>query len=63
MSPAAATGQASVTGGDLPDGWIRAELAALSACGPVRDQNEDRVGWTLLGEASAIRSRGATRDR
>jgi protein phosphatase len=59
VSPAGVPGQASVTSGDLPDGWIRAELAALSSCGPVRDQNEDRLGWTLLGDASAIVSPGS----
>ena len=42
----------------LPDGWIRVEVAAYSACGPVRDQNEDRVGWAVLGELSTVRSPG-----
>ncbi len=51
--------QAPVADGGLPDGWIRAELAALSACGPVRDQNEDRVAWTVLGDPAAVRSPGS----
>ncbi len=42
--------------GGLPDGWIRAELAALSACGPVRDGNEDRLGWVVMGSPDTIRS-------
>ncbi len=51
--------QAPVDGGGLPDGWIRAEVAALSACGPMRDQNEDRLGWTVLGELASVRSPGS----
>lgn len=50
--------QAPVPDGGLPDGWIRAEVAALSACGPIRDQNEDRVGWTVLGDVASVRSPG-----
>ena len=50
--------QAPVDGGGLPDGWIQVEVAALSACGPVRDQNEDRVAWAVLGDLSAVRSPG-----
>ena len=56
--PPAAPHQAPVVDGGLPDGWIRAEVAALSACGPVRDQNEDRVGWTVLGALESARSPG-----
>jgi protein phosphatase len=56
--PTAHQPQAPVPDGGLPDGWIRAEVAALSACGPVRDQNEDRVGWTVLGDAASVRSPG-----
>lgn len=59
MPPTAAPGHATATGGDLPAGWIRADLAALSACGPVRDQNEDRIGWTVVGEPSSVRSPGS----
>ena len=40
----------------LPDGWVRAEFAAMSACGPVRDGNEDRVGWAVLGARESARS-------
>ena len=58
VSPTGSIGQASAVGGDLPDGWIRAELAALSACGPVREQNEDRLGWAVLGDAASIVSPG-----
>ncbi len=53
-----AQSQAPVDDGGLPDGWIRVRLAALSACGPVREQNEDRVGWTVLGSADSVRSPG-----
>ena len=58
LPPTRAPSQAPVDDGGLPDGWIQAEVAALSACGPVRDGNEDRVGWTVLGSAAAIRSPG-----
>ena len=40
----------------LPDGWVRAEVAVMSACGPVRDGNEDRVGWAVLGAPESARS-------
>ena len=40
----------------LPDGWVRAEIAALSACGPVRELNEDRVGWAVIGSPTSARS-------
>jgi serine/threonine protein phosphatase PrpC len=59
VPPAGVPGQAPANGGDLPDGWIRAELAALSACGPVREQNEDRLGWAVLGDALSIVSPGS----
>lgn len=51
--------QAPVPDGGLPDGWIRVELAALSACGPVRDQNEDRLAWAVLGDLASARSPGS----
>jgi serine/threonine protein phosphatase PrpC len=41
---------------ELPDGWVRAEFAAISSCGPVREQNEDRLGWAVLGSPSTARS-------
>jgi protein phosphatase len=53
-----AVGQAPVPG-TLPDGWIRAELAAFSACGPVREGNEDRLGWAVMGSPSSVRSPGS----
>jgi serine/threonine protein phosphatase PrpC len=56
--PPVASPQAPADGGGLPDGWIRAEVAAFSACGPVRDQNEDRVGWIVLGALGSVRSPG-----
>jgi len=56
--PTSTHGTAPVDDGGLPDGWIRVEMAALSACGPVRDQNEDRLGWTVLGELSTVSSPG-----
>ena len=40
----------------LPDGWVRAEIAAVSACGPVRELNEDRLGWTVIGSPASARS-------
>ena len=49
---------APVPDGSLPDGWIRAELAALSACVPVREENEDRLAWVILGDAASVRSPG-----
>ena len=58
LPPTAPQSQAAIPDGGLPDGWIRAEVAALSACGPVRDQNEDRVGWAVLGDAESVRSPG-----
>lgn len=58
LPPTARQSQAPVPDGGLPDGWIRAEVAALSACGPVRDQNEDRLGWAVLGELGSVRSPG-----
>jgi PPM family protein phosphatase len=48
-----------VDDGVLPDGWVRAELAALSTCGPVREQNEDRLGWGVIGSPSSFRSPGS----
>jgi len=51
--------QAPVVDGGLPDGWVRVQLAALSACGPVREQNEDRIGWTVLGSSDTVRSPGS----
>ena len=57
--PTSTQGTTPVDDGGLPDGWVRVEMAALSACGPVRDQNEDRVGWTVLGELSTVRSPGS----
>lgn len=59
QQPPAAHPKTPVDDGGLPDGWIRVELAALSACGPVRDQNEDRVGWAVLGDLGSVRSPGS----
>jgi len=58
FGPAPRPMQAPVDDGGLPDGWLRADMAALSACGPVRDQNEDRLGWTLLGDLTTVASPG-----
>lgn len=41
---------------EVAGGGVRAELVAASACGPVRPVNEDRLGWTLLGEPDSARS-------
>ena len=38
------------------DGWVRAEIAAVSSCGPVREQNEDRLGWAVNGSPESARS-------
>jgi serine/threonine protein phosphatase PrpC len=57
--PGPATPASPVTAGqtrELPDGWVRAEFAAISSCGPVREGNEDRLGWTVLGSPAAARS-------
>ncbi len=59
LPPTSTPSQAPVGDGGLPDGWIRAEVAALSACGPIRDQNEDRVGWVVLGSLASARSPGS----
>ena len=59
LPPISSRRQVPLADGDLPDGWIRAEMAALSACGPVRDQNEDRLGWAVLGELASVRSPGS----
>jgi len=55
-TPSAPPTQALASDGGLPDGWIRVEVAALSSCGPVRDQNEDRVAWAVLGDLRSVRS-------
>ena len=51
-----AEGAAQAVEAALPDGWARAEVAALSSCGPVRASNEDRVGWTVVGSPASVRS-------
>lgn len=49
-------GPAPAAGASGFEGWLRAEVVALSSCGPVRETNEDRLGWAVLGMPGTARS-------